>query len=352
MTKFNKPFIIGETAFHHQGEKDFLIKLVDEAAALKLDAIKFHLLFDLPDYMVKDHQALDTLAKLCIPEKEWGSVYQHATKAGLKIVFLCNDVKSLAWVTTLKDEHIVGIELHATGINDIFLLAEAVKFNGSVFLGTGGSTLDEISFAVTYLKDRGKNDIVLMHGFQNYPTNYSDVILSKMQILQNLFGLPLGYADHTDPADVNNEMISCLGVAMGFNIIEKHFTTMPGVKRIDSQSAISIDQMKRVQQLAQIIWQTRGINPLGMSVGELKYGDTGPMKKAIVARRAIAKGETVTEKDLAYRRTNGSSYVKQNTIHLFVGQKALTDIAEDEIIDFTKVEFGFKLGDFTQFANK
>ena len=52
------------------------------------------------------------------------------------------------------------------------MLAKASYFKNTVIIGTGGSTLDEIDYAINYLKQKGKDDIFLMHGFQNYPTEY------------------------------------------------------------------------------------------------------------------------------------------------------------------------------------
>jgi N,N'-diacetyllegionaminate synthase len=349
MIPSNKPFIIGETAFHHQGDKQYLISLIDAAIDCKVDAIKFHLLFDLDDYMVRDHQAKEALSKLCLKKAEWEEVIAHADDVNLKLILLCNDVQSMEWVNALKSPNISAIEIHATGINDIFLLEKSCSFSGTVILGTGGSTIDEIGYAITYLRERGKADIFLMHGFQNYPTQYTDIVLSKMQLLSALFNLPVGYADHTDPADAANEIVSCLGVSMGFNVIEKHFTVSVGEKRIDGQSAVSIEQMKKIIALASLISDARGVDPMLMSAGELKYGDTGPMKKAIVARKSIRKDEVITRSHLAFKRTNRSSYIKQNFIQSLIGQKASRDIEPDEIVDFSNIEFTFKLPDFSQF---
>lgn len=349
MIPHDRPIIIGETAFHHEGDKDFLKKLIDAAEQARLEVIKFHLLFDLDDYMVKDHQARETLAKICISESDWNDLIKYLQGKNLKVIFLCNDVKSMNWVQSLDFENIIGIEIHATGINDIFLLEKASQSKYTVVLGTGGSSIDDINYAVSYLREKGKEDIFLMHGFQNYPTNYKDVILVKMDALHKLFGLPVGYADHTDPSDVNNEIISCLGIASGHNVIEKHFTIASGEKRIDSQSAVSLVQIKRIKELAQVIWDARGANSLDMSLGEHKYGDTGPMKKAIVARKNIAKGEEITMESVAFKRTNQSSYLAQKSLTTLLGQKAVRDIKQDEILDFTNIEFKFSIGDFSQF---
>ncbi len=344
----NKPYIIGETAFHHEGDKTFLKELISEAQKLKLDAIKFHFTVDLDDYMIASHEAIDILRPWCLTESDWNTVL---TDVEIDIIGLCNDVKSIQYAIN-SSFNIVAIEIHATGLNDIFLLDEASKFDKTIILGTGGSTLDEIDFAINYLKEKGKADIFLMHGFQNYPTDYKDVKLDRMNQLNKLFNVPVGYADHTDPLNEHNEYISCLGIANGHNVIEKHFTHKYGEKRIDSQAAISINQMKKVKEIASINFDIISKNnALSLTPAEKKYGNTGPMKKAIVARNKINKGEIISIDNIAFKRTNKSSSIKQIELAKILNNKANITIQKDEIIDLSNVDYEFATTDISQFTN-
>lgn len=350
MLPSNKPYLIGETAFHHEGDTKFLEQLIEEGIKVGVDAMKFHLTIDLDDYMVANHSALEVLRPWCLAAKDWAKVLPQVTNKGMDLVLLCNDVASLKWVND-SELQVVAIELHATGLNDYFLLEESAKFEHTVILGTGGSTVDEIQYAVDFLKSNGKSDIFLMHGFQNYPTDFKDINLSKMTLLKNLFGLPVGYADHTDPTDEDNEAISVMGAALGFNVLEKHFTHKFGEKRIDAQSAVSIDQMKNIKRLLNKAVKTYGFNDLRMSGAEKKYGNTGPMKKAIVARRKIEKGETVRIEDVAFKRTNESSTLKQLDLPKLLGLEVIAKIEKDDFIDFSKIKYTFQSGDVSQFKN-
>lgn len=349
MLPSNKPYIIGETAFHHEGDKSFLIELISEIKKVGVNAIKFHFTLDIDDYMIQNHEAIDVIRPWCFDKKQWDEILPET--AGVDIVALCNDVESIKYAITSK-ANIVAIELHATGLNDIFLLEEASKFGKTVILGTGGSTLDEIDFAVNYLKSKGKEDVFLMHGFQNYPTDFKDVKLDRMSKLKSLFGLPVGYADHTDPMSKYNEYISCMGLAKGFNVIEKHVTHQFGKKRIDSQAAISLEQMKNIVELADVVYKSNGNeSSLVLTEAEKKYGNTGPMKKAIVAREDISIGSKISIENIAYKRTNKSSSIKQHELSKLLNNAATKNIKKDEIIDFSNVAFEFKNQDVSQFYN-
>jgi sialic acid synthase SpsE len=192
-----------------------------------------------------------------------------------------------------------------------------------------------------------------MYGFQNYPTDYKDINFQKINLIQNLFGLPVGYADHTDPKDANNELITVSAILKGVNVIEKHFTLDLDLdeKRIDSQAAVSLESIKKIKELSEIMFLANGKGGLEMSDAEKKYGDVGPMKKAIVARRKIPMDKIIALEDLAYKRTPESSYLAQFDIELLIGSKAITEIKRDETISYNKIAYKFNVAETAQFFN-
>lgn len=344
----DKPYIIGETAFHHEGSVDFLKTLIQNGASCGLNALKFHLLFDLDDYMIPSHQAIPVLKKIIIPKENWQQVLETVPK-NVDIVLLCNDVESLKWVNKIQHSiPVKAMEIHSTGLNDIFLLNEALNFNGTIILGVGGSAFEEVKFAVDFFRSNKKEDTFLMHGFQNYPTAYQDINFRRMTFLKEAFNLPIGYADHTDPLDPGNEYISSLPQVMGFNVLEKHFTH-ENEKRIDSQAAVSLEVLKKIIRMTSEVYATTGKAVYEFSEAEKKYGNTGPMKKAIVARRAIAKGTIVTLEDIAFKRTEKSSSLNQLQVGKIVGSKSLADIEVNTILDFSNIEFQFNINQFDHF---
>ena len=351
MFKPEQPYLIGETAFHHQGETKFLSNLIDDISEMGFDAIKFHLLLTPEEYMVKYHKVIDTIRNWIFNKEEWSGFFDQALTNNLELILLCNDVSSVQFVRALN-KPVRAIEIHATGINDYFLLEEASQFDGTIILGIGGSSVDEIQYAVDLLNSFGKNDIFLMYGFQNYPTKYEDINLSKMLKINQLFELPLGYADHTDPDDPEHESLAALGIALGINVLEKHYSPDSDGNRVDSEAAISKEQFLSLSKKINAFSKARGSGSLQLSEAEKKYGNVGPMKKALVAANDIPKGKKIEESDLAFKRTNESSYVSQMLFPKIVGLEVQKDIAKDEIIDFKKLAYDFKVAEFNEFIKK
>ena len=345
-----RPYIIGETAYNHEGDINYLYRMIDDIAELKLNAIKFHMLLNLESYMQKKHPLIEESKKWTISENQWSEIIDYSNKKNLEIIILCDDVESIEYILE-NNINVTTIELHATGLNDYFLLDAVSGFNKQIILGIGGSTIDEINFAIDFLKSKGKNNILLMYGFQSYPTKYTDINLSKMLKIIDLFKLPIGYADHTAFDDPNNEIISIMAATMGFNILEKHYTPDYGIERIDYHAAVGKIQMLKIKKLMMLALKVYGNGNLKMSEAELKYGNTGPMKKAIVAKKDIKKGEKLSLDNLWYKRTVEESPIKQNQFLQLIGLEATSNITKDEIVDFSKIEYKFKKSGLENFTH-
>lgn len=327
----DRPYLIGETAFHHEGDIDFLKELVRAFGKVGCDAVKFHMLLDLPDYMVERHPARPTLDRWSLATEDWLEMVQEASQAQLDIVILCNDVASIHLVKSIESK-VRALEIHATGINDVFLLSEAASFHGTIILGTGGCSMDEIHFAVNHLMKDGHDDIFLMHGFQNYPTNYRDIELARIRKLQDFFGLPVGYADHTDPQDPNNSWVSAAPMVLGVNVIEKHITTNPGTKRTDGQAAIGLERVPELRSAMETLYAAAGAGTFNLSEAEMRYGQVGPIKKALVARRFIKAGSVLELEDIAFRRTPETAYIQQRDIMRILGSRVLKNFAPEALL--------------------
>ncbi|AEG18375.1 N-acetylneuraminic acid synthase domain protein [Methanobacterium paludis] len=350
MLNIKKPYIIGETAYNHEGDLEYLYKMVDDISELGLNAVKFHILLNPQSYIHKKHVLLNELKKWIFNKDQWFELINYSKEKKLDVVMLCDDVESVNYIIK-NDLNVDFIELHASSLNDYFLLDSLSNWPKEIILGIGGSKLDEILYAVNFLRNNGKEKIILMYGFQNYPTNYSDINLSKMIRIKDLFDLPVGYADHTAFDDPNNEFVSVMPASMGFNILEKHYTPDFGKERIDYHAAVGKNQFLRIKKLIELALCVYGTGELELSDPEKKYGNVGPMKKAIVAKKFIKEGENLSLDNLWFKRTIEESPIEQNEFLKLLGLKAIKDIKEDELITFDKIKYEFKNNNLEDFTN-
>ena len=110
-----------------------------------------------------------------------------------------------------------------------------------VILSTGMANLDEIEKAINVLISYGtkKNQITVLHCNTEYPTPMIDVNLKAMLTIKEKLGVAIGYSDHTLGIEV-----PIAAVAMGANVIEKHFTLDRNLKGPDHRASLEPNELK------------------------------------------------------------------------------------------------------------
>lgn len=305
-----KKKVIAETACHHQGEEDFMFELVDALCLSNTNCVKVHLLMDIDGYMHKDHPLYETLKGWMFTEKTWGNVLGKIQSSQKELLVLCNDKKSIDFAL----EHgATGIELHAATVHDVHLLTHLIgKVKDSdikIFIGVGALPLEEID--TLYLQAL---KLVMMFGIQNYPTKPEYMALARQRRLMRLFSdAGFGYADHTEWNHPDNLLLTLIG-GLDKNYIEKHVSIRPGEKRIDYESAISIDQLNQLRDWLDLVEQAEGIGELQKNAGEAQYGQIGPMRKGMIAAKDFKEGDSLNMGSVVFKRTSQVSDLLPCTI--------------------------------------
>lgn len=309
----NKINLIAETAWHHEGDINFLKNLVSEICQkTNTDFVKLHLTLDFDEYMDKSHSIYENLKKWLIPKSDWEETIQLVNRNNKKLMLLFNDTKAIEFGMPF---HPSLVEIHSVCLNDINLL-HALKSNipniTPIVLGIGGTTLYEIENALNILQH---SNIILMFGFQNYPTKYEDVNFSKMRRIMSLFPeYKFGYADHTSWNEPNNIMISLMGAALGINYIEKHVTTHYGIQRCDWSAAISTEMFNDLSEKLQLLNKCNGNGLLQLNEGEKKYSIFGSMKKAALLKKDVECGNKLDLLNFSFKRAEPGSDLSQTDI--------------------------------------
>jgi len=311
--------LIAETAWHHDGDFKFFKKLVETIShETDTDYIKFHLTLDVDEYMHIDHPGYSWAKDRIFSIDQWDELFSIVTNCNKKLMFLFNDKKAIDFGMTYNPEL---VEIHSVCLNDIKLLNHLkgkIDNEIGVVLGIGGTDLDEIEHAIEIL---GSSNIVLMHGFQNYPTKYEDINFHKIKKIMQIYPkFNHGYADHTAWDNENNTLITLLGAALGMNFIEKHVSIDTGEGRTDWQAAISIDQFIDIQEKLKTLSIANGNGLLKMNEGEKTYSTFGIMKKAAILNKNVKKGEKLKLTDFDFKRTGQNSDLSQLDIINSIGK--------------------------------
>jgi sialic acid synthase SpsE len=325
--------LIAETAWHHEGDFAFMHNLVSSICSdSEADIVKMHISLDLDEYMSRDHEAYDVLIPWMLSAEQWKELINLVKESDKEVMLLLNDTKAIEFVAQFNPDY---IELHSSCLNVPTLqnwVLKNINSKSKIIIGVGGNTIQEIDAAINTFSGR---DLILMFGFQNFPTKYEDINLSKVRKIQALYpNKDYGYADHTAWNEDNNELITLLVTANGISYVEKHVTTAYGQERCDYSAAISIDMFNQLASKVKTLSQVNGDGLIKLNAGEKKYTIYGPMKLAAIASRDIKAGDVLDMTNVRFCRTSQITKMSQVDVVEMVGSVFNKNIDKNMIIDW------------------
>ena len=355
-------FIIAEAGVNHNGDKDMALRLIDAAADAGADAVKFQTFkaeelasaaAPKADYQNQPTDSGETqLEMLKSLELPWGmhrDLMDHCAKRGITFLSTPFDTASLAFLTgTLKLD---TLKIPSGEITNGPLLLAAGKSGCDIILSTGMSALDEVeealgvlafgmtndgqpsqdafkdAFKDAFASDAGqsalKKKMTLLHCTTEYPAPFADANLNAMHTMSKAFGIKIGFSDHTPGIAV-----SLAAVALGAEVIEKHFTmdrTLPGP---DHKASLEPDALKAMVEGIRSVEVALGDGTKSPQPSEL--GNRNIVRKSLVALKPIKAGEAFTPENLGTKRPGTGASPMDYWGKL--GQAAERDVNEGELI--------------------
>lgn len=324
--------LIAETAWHHEGDFLFMKNLVsDIATKTNAEIIKMHITLDFDEYMSQNHNSYKILKPMLFNIDQWHELISIVKASSKELMLLVNDTAAIEFSANYKPEY---VELHSVCLN-VPSLQNALlkKFDSKtkIVIGVGGCTLQEVDNAVKIFEAR---KIILMFGFQNYPTKYEDINLAKIRKIQDLYSnLFFGYADHTVWNDQNNELITLFVASNKMSYVEKHVTNVMGQKRIDCSAAISIDMFNSLANKIKLLNEINGNGSVELNDGEKAYSLYGPMKMAALAKADLKEGHIFSLKNFSFKRTKEQTDLSQVDIINLIGKPLTKSISKNEVLN-------------------
>ena len=143
-----------ETAFHHEGDYDYLKKLVHMSKEVGAHGIKFQILFELNSLTTSSHGNYSALSSLVIEPNKWKEIFDISIENGLDIIAMPLDCSVFEMLLEYK-KNIKYLELHSVSFNDTSLKKMIKESNIPLILGAGGRTLKEINSLLLYFGSQG-----------------------------------------------------------------------------------------------------------------------------------------------------------------------------------------------------
>ncbi|KMY86512.1 N-acetylneuraminate synthase [Candidatus Paraburkholderia calva] len=328
--------VIAEAGVNHNGSLELAHRLIDVAAEAGADFVKFQT-FRTEALVTRDAQKaayqkrttghgetqFDMLKRLEIDQDCFRELAAYA--ASKKISFLSTpfDIESARFLATLG---VNAFKVSSGDLTNIPFLRELAAMGKPIILSSGMATLGEIEEAVEACEQGGISidKLTLLHCTTEYPAPAEKINLWAMQTIAQAFpGAIHGYSDHSEGIE-----IPIAAVALGAQVIEKHFTLDRSMEGPDHKASLEPSELAAM---------VRAIRRVGVALGDGRKRPTASemlnraiARKSIVAARPIAKGEVFSAENLAVRRPgNGISPARWDSL---LGQPATRDYSQNELI--------------------
>lgn len=336
MSKLTHVTIIAEAGVNHNGSLERALAMVEAAKEAGADYIKFQtgkaeLIIShsapMARYQVantgKKESQLDMVRRLMLPFGDFRILSERCKEVGIGFISTPFDLDAIDALQPL------GMDFWKIPSGEITNYPYLRKIAGTsmpVVMSTGMSTVADIEAAIKVLTDNGlqREKITLLHCNTEYPTPYSDVNLAAMHTMSEHFKMPVGYSDHTQGIEV-----PIAAVALGAPIIEKHFTLDRSLPGPDHKASIEPDELKAMVSAIRHISQAIGDGHKRVTASEA--ANIAVARKSIVAARAIAKGEILTDDNL-YAKRPGTGISPMRWLEV-TGTRAIRDFKPDEMIE-------------------
>lgn len=331
-----KTLIIAEAGVNHNGDLALARQLIDVAAEAGANLVKFQTFS--ADRLVTTHarkadyqtQTTDAgesqhamIHRLELTREMHEALIAHCKSRGIQFFSTGFDTESIDLLVELGMDR---FKIPSGEITNLPYLRHVGRYGKPVILSTGMATLGEIEAALEVLEQAGtpRGRITVLHCNTEYPTSMADVNLRAMLTIRDVFGVAVGYSDHTAGIEV-----AIAAVALGATVIEKHFTLDRNLPGPDHKASLEPDELKAMVAAIRNIEQSIGDGIKRPSPSEAK--NKAIARKSLVAACAIRAGECFSEANLAVKRPGtGLSPMRWDEV---LGRKAPRDFAPDELIE-------------------
>lgn len=338
----NKVFIVAEIGCNHNGSKELARKMIDEAKACGVDAVKFQT-FKAKDLIscyapkaeyqkettgTNDSQ-LEMTVKLELSHDDLIELKSYAESLGLVVFSTPFDMGSVDFLNSIGQTLWKIPSGEVTNLPYLEKIGSIKREGKKIILSSGMATIGEMRTCIEVLVKGGteEKDIILLHCNTEYPTPDCDVnILAINDLKMNFPNVSVGFSDHSAG------YIAAVGAAiLGISLIEKHFTLDKNMLGPDHKASATPEELKALVDNVRRIEVMAGSGRKIVTESEKKNKIVA--RKSIVALRDIKVGEELTIENIICKRPgNGISPMRWYEV---LGKRAERDFGADELITLT-----------------
>jgi N-acetylneuraminate synthase len=284
------PYIIAELSANHGGDIERAKRIIRLAARAGADSIKFQvytpdnmtLASDMPGFTIeadtpwKGRRLHDLYGEAQTPYDWFPELFRVAKEANITPFA---SVFGLDAIEAMERLDAPAYKIASFEAVDLELIKATAKTGKPLIISTGLCTEEEAAAALDAARAGGATQVSLLKCNSSYPSDPTEANLLAMVAMQEKYGIPCGYSDHTMGA-----VTSITACALGATVIEKHI--------IDAREPPTADSTFSAlpEEFAELV---KGCRMAFASRGSTKLGPTPREKPSLAFRRSIYASQDI-----------------------------------------------------------
>jgi len=325
-------YIIAEVANAAQGVVENNHLLIDAAANVGADGIKFQF-YKYDEIATPSYEKYENFKRTFYTEDQRLGFVEHAFEKNLDVLVDIFDRWAVE-VVRKGIKKIKAIKIPPSIIMDDELVKMILCLGKPVLIGVGGYSDEEIDYVLSKLK-KCKNEIVLLHGFQAFPTDEKDSSLLRIQHLKDKYNLPVGFADHVDAKTDMAIRLPEYAFFAGASVIEKHIILSRSSKGLDHWSSLEPEEFSTMVKNLR-----RCVDILGSEKIALSGKDYLKHSSRVTTTKKVEAGQLLSRRNIKFRRTDNKRALFPNQWSVYNPAVAARDLDTDVGISSEDVRKG------------
>ena len=324
----SKVYIIAELSANHNNDFDLAVRTIEAMAKAGADAVKFQTFKPLSFTMDVDNDdfgprktGLWKGQKPCDVFRIGAMPYEWQPK----LQKVANDLGIICFSTPFDNEAVDFMEemnmpiykIASFEITDVNLIRYAASKHKPMIISTGVAEVEDIELALKVCREEGNNDITLLKCTSDYPASLEKANLLTIPNMKERFGVKVGLSDHS-----MTNTIPMAAVAMGAEVVEKHFILDRSLGGVDSAFSLNPEEFSSM---------VKSVREVETALGRVNYevsdADKGRRRSLYVAED-IKAGEVITERNVRSVRPGYGAHPKY--LKEVIGKKTVRELKKGD----------------------
>ncbi|MCI9559135.1 pseudaminic acid synthase [Candidatus Ventrimonas sp. KK005] len=248
--KNNQVYFIAEMSANHGGKLENALEIVQKSAKAGADCVKIQtytadamtINCNNPYFQIKGglwdgYKLHDLYQKAGTPYGWQKRIKEECEKCGIDFLSTPFDI---AGVDFLEEIGVEAYKIASFELVDLPLITYTALKGKPMIISCGMGSPDEIWEAVNTCYQSGNRQVVLLKCCSEYPTDWNDMHLGNISDMKQRFGVNIGLSDHSE-----GSLGAVVGAVLGACVIEKH-VKLPGIESADSDFSMEIDEFAQM----------------------------------------------------------------------------------------------------------